>query len=175
MAYGPAGGGEVFRVLVQHLSPPQRAVLVLRDVLGFSVPETVVLMRASEVSLKTTLYLARPALETCLKTAQGEDRGKDVTGLNRVLAAAYLDGDLPRLVRLLVPRSSASAPTCTARAAAHEATARTVCTMPGKAVKGENLVPGEKRRTLRPLAFACRRVLNGWRRQFPERSAVLVS
>jgi len=52
-----------FLVALEALSSSQRAVLLLRDVLGYSVAETAVVLDMTESNIKTTHHRARAALE----------------------------------------------------------------------------------------------------------------
>jgi len=92
-----------FVVALQHLPPRQRAVLVLRDVLGFRASEVAATLETSESAVNSALHRARTALEA----ARG-DRGnapapqsaaeRDVVGR---FADAFVSGDLQALVGLL--------------------------------------------------------------------------
>lgn len=53
-----------FLVALEALSPTQRALVVLRDVLGYSVAEAAEVLTLSESNVKTTHHRARAALES---------------------------------------------------------------------------------------------------------------
>lgn len=94
-----------FVVGLQHLPPQQRAVLVLRDVLGYRAAEVADMLETSEASVNSLLRRARAAFESRLPAA-GRDRAplprsrleRDIVGR---FAEAVEDGDIDRVVALL--------------------------------------------------------------------------
>ena len=90
---------------LQHLPPQQRAVLVLRDVLGFRAAEVAGMLETSAASVNSLLRRARAAFETRLP-ATGRERAplpnskleRDVVGR---LADAFEAGDIDGVVALL--------------------------------------------------------------------------
>jgi RNA polymerase sigma-70 factor (ECF subfamily) len=90
---------------LQHLPPQQRAVLVLRDALGFRAGEVAEMLDASEASINSLLRRARAAFETRLP-ATGRERAplpnskleRDIVGR---LADAFETGDVDGVVALL--------------------------------------------------------------------------
>jgi RNA polymerase sigma-70 factor, ECF subfamily len=90
---------------LQHLPPQQRAVLVLRDVLGFRAGEVAEMLESSEPSVNNLLRRARAAFESRLP-ATGRERAplpnskreRDVVGR---FADAVEAGDVDGMVALL--------------------------------------------------------------------------
>jgi RNA polymerase sigma-70 factor (TIGR02960 family) len=90
---------------LQHLPPQQRAVLVLRDVLGFHAAEAAQILDTSAVAVNSLLRRARTALDGRLP-ASGRDRAplpnsrreREVVGQ---FANAIQDGDIDTVVALL--------------------------------------------------------------------------
>jgi RNA polymerase sigma-70 factor (ECF subfamily) len=94
-----------FIVGLQHLPPQQRAVLVLRDVLGFRAGEVAEMLDTTEQSVHSLLRRARAAFESRLP-ATGRERAplpnsrveRDVVGR---FAEAIETGDIDAVVALL--------------------------------------------------------------------------
>jgi RNA polymerase sigma-70 factor (TIGR02960 family) len=90
---------------LQHLPPQQRAVLVLRDVLGYRAAEVAEMLEASEASVNSLLRRARAAFETRLP-ATGRERAplpnskleRDIVGR---FAETVENGDVDGMVALL--------------------------------------------------------------------------
>ena len=90
---------------LQHLPPQQRAVLVLRDVLGFRAAEVATILDTSEAAVNSLLRRARTALEARLPAA-GRDRAplpnsRRERGVVGQFANALEDGDIESVVALL--------------------------------------------------------------------------
>jgi len=95
-----------FITAMQLLPPRQRAVLILRDVLGFRASETAQLLTTTEEAVTSALKRARAALELRQPTAARSDpppppRSPAERQLLRQLTAAFEDGDVPGVVAML--------------------------------------------------------------------------
>jgi RNA polymerase sigma-70 factor (ECF subfamily) len=94
-----------FMVGLQHLPPQQRAVLVLRDVLGYRAAEVAEMLETSEASVNSLLRRARAAFESRLP-ATGRERAplpnskpeRDIVGR---FAETVETGDIDGMVALL--------------------------------------------------------------------------
>lgn len=81
----------VFLVAIQHLSPRQRAVLILRDVLGWPAKETADLLDSSSASVNSALQRARTTVKEYLPSQRLEwTRSGDPSGDERVLLERYM-------------------------------------------------------------------------------------
>jgi len=97
--------GLAFIVGLQHLPPQQRAVLVLRDVLGYRAAEAAELLDTTETSVNSLLRRARGAFETRLPAA-GRDRAPLPDSVEeRALVGRFTEaveaGDVDGIVALL--------------------------------------------------------------------------
>jgi RNA polymerase sigma-70 factor (TIGR02960 family) len=93
--------GLAFIAALQRLPPRQRAVLVLRDVLGFRAAEVAEMLEVSEASVTSALHRARTALEP-VPVEQAPLPG---SAIERALVARFTDaferGDVQGVVELL--------------------------------------------------------------------------
>jgi RNA polymerase sigma-70 factor (ECF subfamily) len=94
-----------FIVGLQHLSPPQRAVLVLRDVLGYRAEEVAEMLDTTTHSVNSLLRRARAAFESRLPAAGREraplpDSKGERDSIGR-FADAIQTGDVDGVVALL--------------------------------------------------------------------------
>ena len=108
----PAVGYEVresvqlaFLTVIQLLPPRQRAVLLLRDVLGFSTAETAQILRSTQATVTSALQRARTTVETNRASGRLRPASTVHQGAQRALAdrfsAAWHAGDIPALVSVL--------------------------------------------------------------------------
>jgi len=98
-----------FVIALQVLPPRQRAVLILRDVVGFSAEETARILETSVAAVNSALQRARAELEAHPRASK-----KPVTGAIGELLGKYLRlweaGDAPGLVELLRSDATLSMP-----------------------------------------------------------------
>jgi RNA polymerase sigma-70 factor (ECF subfamily) len=79
-----------FLLALEALSPPRRAVLILRDVVDYSVAETAAALGMSEANVKTTHHRARRAMEAYDRSRcrpSGELTARTRAALERFLGA----------------------------------------------------------------------------------------
>jgi RNA polymerase sigma-70 factor (ECF subfamily) len=94
-----------FLAAIQHLPPRQRAVLILRDVVGWSANETAGLLDLSVAAVKSALQRARATLRERLPEQRADWPVADSTRDERALLARWVDAlersDTAELARLL--------------------------------------------------------------------------
>jgi RNA polymerase sigma-70 factor (ECF subfamily) len=98
---------------LQHLPPRQRAVLVLRDVLGFHAEEVAEMLGSSPASVNSALQRARATLEARVPAAR--DRlAMPLTGAERELVGRFADAferdDIDEVVAMLTDDAVVSMP-----------------------------------------------------------------
>ncbi|MGW9479624.1 RNA polymerase subunit sigma-70 [Saccharomonospora azurea] len=94
-----------FLVAVQRLPPTQRAVLITRDVLGWSAADTAALLDTSVAAVKSALQRARRTLRAHLPPERDKWARRASTGEERAIVRRYVDAheqaDLDVLAGLL--------------------------------------------------------------------------
>ena len=99
---------------LQHLAPRQRAVLVLRDVLGFRAGEVAEMLGTSEASVNSALQRARSALDDRVAPAELERLSVPLSGAERDLVGRFADAfendDIEAVVALLTEDALISMP-----------------------------------------------------------------
>ena len=97
--------GLAFIVGLQHLPAQQRAVLVLRDVLGFRAAEVATMLATTEPSVNGLLQRARAAFDSRLPAAGRERAPLPSSKLERDIVGSFADafdaGDIDAVVALL--------------------------------------------------------------------------
>ena len=92
-----------FVAALQHLPPNQRAVLVLRDVLGYRAAEVAEMLATTETSINSALRRARESIDSRLPNRERAPLPRSPR--ENELAAHYADaleqGDVDRLIALL--------------------------------------------------------------------------
>ncbi|MGI5241534.1 RNA polymerase sigma factor SigJ [Dactylosporangium sp. CA-139066] len=105
---GPAEHAELadalsmaFLVMLEHLSPVERAVFMLREVFGYAYPDVARLTGKSEVNCRQIFARARHRISAA-PPAEPERRG-EAEELSRRFFAAAAGGDLDSLLSMLAP------------------------------------------------------------------------
>ncbi|WP_174554103.1 sigma-70 family RNA polymerase sigma factor [Microtetraspora fusca] len=96
----------VFLTAIQHLPPRQRAVLILRDVLGWPATETAELLKLSVPAVNSALQRARPTIrghlpERRTEWTASETLGREERAIVRRYMAAAERGDISAMAELL--------------------------------------------------------------------------
>jgi RNA polymerase sigma-70 factor (TIGR02960 family) len=116
-----------FVTAVQHLPPRQRAVLVLRDVLGFRSSEVADMLESSEASVNSALQRARATMESRLPGPGRERAALPRSARERDIATrfatAFAGNDIDGVVALLTDDAWFTMPPVTLEYQGHEAIA----------------------------------------------------
>jgi RNA polymerase sigma-70 factor, ECF subfamily len=103
-----------FLAAIQHLPPRRRAVLILRDVLGWPARETASTLGISVNSVNTALQRARSTLSLHLSPRRVDWQSPQASQIERALLQRYMAaherGDIAALARILREDVRASAP-----------------------------------------------------------------
>jgi RNA polymerase sigma-70 factor (TIGR02960 family) len=126
--------GLAFMVALQRLPPRQRAVLVLRDVLGFRAGEVAEMLGATEVAVNRLLQRARRELDhdtrpATLAEAPLPDSPEERVLVNR-FATAFQSGDVAGVIALLTGDALMTMPPEAAEYVGPEAIGRFLSTVP---------------------------------------------
>jgi RNA polymerase sigma-70 factor (ECF subfamily) len=135
--------GLAFMVALQRLPPRQRAVLVLRDVLGFRAAEVAEMLEATEIAVNRLLHRARRAMDHdgTLAEAPLPDSPEERALVAR-FATAFQSGDVPGVVALLTGDALMTMPPEAAEYIGPEAIGRFLSTVPAAgALERFRLVP----------------------------------
>jgi RNA polymerase sigma-70 factor (TIGR02960 family) len=135
--------GLAFMAALQRLPPRQRAVLVLRDVLGFRAAEVGEMLDATEVAVNGLLQRARRAMEPpgSLADAPVPDSAQERALVAR-FATAFESGDIPGVVALLTDDAVMTMPPEAAEYVGPAAIGRFFATVPAAgALERFRLVP----------------------------------
>jgi RNA polymerase sigma-70 factor (TIGR02960 family) len=149
--------GLAFMAALQRLPPRQRAVLVLRDVLGFRAAEVAEMLGATEVAVNRLLHRARRAIDRdarpgTLAEAPLPDSPEERALVTR-FATAFQSGDVAGVVALLTDDALMTMPPEAAEYVGPEPIGRFLSTVPAAgALERFRLVPT---RANRQPAFGC--------------------
>jgi RNA polymerase sigma-70 factor (TIGR02960 family) len=126
--------GLAFVAGLQHLPPAQRAMLVLRDLLGFRAAEVAELLDVSEAAVNSGLQRARSAFETRLPSAGLERAPLPQSPRERELVGRFADafesGDVDGIVALLTGDAWLTMPPVPLEYQGPDAIARFLSTVP---------------------------------------------
>ena len=131
-----------FVAALQHLPPRQRAVLILREVLGWKASEVAELLETSVASVNSALQRARSTLAATDVTASDVYQPMDEE--QRALLARYVDAferyDMDSLISLLREDAAWSMPPYEMWLRTHD-DIRRWCLGPGIGCRGSRLIP----------------------------------
>jgi RNA polymerase sigma-70 factor (TIGR02960 family) len=138
--------GLAFMVALQRLPPRQRAVLVLRDVLGFRAVEVAEMLGATEVAVNRLLHRARRVMDHDGGPGTLAEAPLPSSPAERALlarfATAFQSGDVPGVIALLTDDALMTMPPEAAEYVGPKAIGRFLSTVPAAgALERFRLVP----------------------------------
>jgi RNA polymerase sigma-70 factor (ECF subfamily) len=135
--------GLAFMVALQRLPPRQRAVLVLRDTLGFRAAEVAEMLDATEIAVNRLLHRARRAMDHDGTVAEAPlPDSPEERALVARFATAFQSGDVPGVIALLTGDALMTMPPEAAEYIGPEAIGRFLSTVPAAgALERFRLVP----------------------------------
>jgi len=120
---------------LQHLPPRQRAVLVLRDVLGFRAAEVARMLDVTDASVTSALHRARTGIERASRTGRRERAPLPDSRAERELVTRFADafqaGDVDAVVALLTQDAVLTMPPTPLEYEGPAAIARFLAAVPG--------------------------------------------
>jgi RNA polymerase sigma-70 factor, ECF subfamily len=126
--------GLAFMVALQRLPPRQRAVLVLRDVLGFRAGEVAEMLDVTEVAVHRLLHRARRAIDRDARPGMLAEAplpdSREERALVARFATAFQSGDVPGVIALLTDDALMTMPPEAAEYVGPEAIGRFLSTVP---------------------------------------------
>jgi RNA polymerase sigma-70 factor (TIGR02960 family) len=149
-----------FIVGLQHLPPQQRAVLVLRDVLGYRAGEVAEMLDTTEASVNNLLRRARVALESRLPTSGRERAPLPNSRLEREIVGRFAEtvenGDIDGMVALLTDDAWVTMPPLPHAYQGHEAIAAFLRGSAERRVAAAGGDPGQRTARVRLLHVGVR-------------------
>jgi RNA polymerase sigma-70 factor (ECF subfamily) len=130
-----------FLVTVHSLPPRQRAVLLLRDVLGYRTAEVARMLETSEDAVGSALKRARATLTTQPPDNAPAPGSPAEQAVVDEFADAFQDGDVPRVVALLTDDAWLTMPPLPLEYQGPERVAEFLVTIPFRGARSYRLVP----------------------------------
>ena len=94
----------VMQALFKHMSPLQRTVFLMRDVLGYSAIETAEELETTEGAVKAALFRARHAMQSVRESLSADgpaiSENEGYRSFLRTLATSYENGEIIKLLEL---------------------------------------------------------------------------
>jgi RNA polymerase sigma-70 factor (TIGR02960 family) len=129
-----------FMVAVHNLPPRQRAVLVLRDVLGFRTSEVAHMLETTDDAVGSALKRARATLAVQPPDTAPAPGSASERAVVDEFADAFQDGDVPRVVALLTDDAWLTMPPLPLEYQGREQVAHFLMTIPFRGTRSYRLV-----------------------------------